>query len=201
MVCVRKKDEGMRLCVDYRELNKKTVPERHPCIPRIKEALGRLGGNPWLSVFDQGKAYHQGFIGKQSQPLQALNAPANFQRFMENGLRELRDEMCIPWLDDIIVFSESFSEHIEHLSKILQRLKSREVKLKEATCKLFKREVSFLGRLFSKDGYQMDPKVTSAVTAMKHVRPKTVGEVRRLMGTIGVYRRHIKDFARISKSI
>ena len=97
VVCVRKKDGGMRLCVDYRELNKKTetVPDRHP-IPRIKEALGRLWGNLWLNVFDQGKAYHQEFIGKQSQPLPALNAPANFQRFMENGLRELRDEICIP---------------------------------------------------------------------------------------------------------
>ena len=95
MFCARKKDGGMRLCVHYRELNKKTVPDRHP-IPRIKEALGRLGGNLWFSVFDQGKAYHQGFIGKQSQPLPALNAPANFQRFMENGFRELLDEMCIP---------------------------------------------------------------------------------------------------------
>ena len=63
----------MKLCVDYTELNKKTVPDRHP-IPRIKEALVLLGGNSWLSVFDQGKAYHQGFIGKQSQPLPALNA-------------------------------------------------------------------------------------------------------------------------------
>ena len=176
------------------------MPDRHPIL-RIKEALGRLGGNLWFSVFDQGKAYHQGFIGKQSQPLPALNAPANFQRFTENGLRELRDEMFIPWLDDIIVFSESFSGHIEHLSKVLQRLKNSEVKLKAATCKLFKLEESFLGRLVSKDGYQMDPKVTSAVTAMKYVRPKTVEEVRRLMGSLGVYRRHIKDFARISKSI
>ena len=93
VVCVRKKDGGMRLCVDYRELNKKTVPDLHP-IPRIKEALGRLGGNSWFSIFDQGKPYHQGLISKQNQPLPPLNAPANFQRFMEDGLRELRDEMC-----------------------------------------------------------------------------------------------------------
>lgn len=66
--------------------------------------------------------------------------------------------------------------------------------MKAATCKLFKREVS-------KDGYQMDPKVTSAVTAMEYVRPKTVEEVRRLIRPLGVYHRHIKDFARISKSI
>ena len=66
--------------------------------------------------------------------------------------------------------------------------------MKAATRKLFKREVS-------KDGYQMDPKVTSAVTAMEYVRPKTVEEVRRLIRPFGVYHRHIKDFARISKSI
>ena len=61
VVCVRKKDGGMRLCVDYRELNKKTVQDRHP-IPRIQETLDNLGGNAWFSTLDQGKAYHQGFV-------------------------------------------------------------------------------------------------------------------------------------------
>ena len=65
VVCVRKKDGGMRLCIDYRELNKKTVPDRHP-IPHIQEALDSLGGKSWFSVLDQGKAYHQGFMGKYS---------------------------------------------------------------------------------------------------------------------------------------
>ena len=63
VVCVRKKDGGMRLCVDYRELNRNTVPDRHP-IPRIQETLDGLGGKSWFSVLDQGKAYHQGFMGK-----------------------------------------------------------------------------------------------------------------------------------------
>ena len=74
VVCVRKRDGGMRLCIDYRELNQKTVPDRHT-IPRIQEALDILGGKSWFSVLDQGKAYHQGFMGKYCPPLTALVTP------------------------------------------------------------------------------------------------------------------------------
>ena len=193
VVCVRKKDGGMRLCIDCRELNKKTVPDRHR-ISRIQEALDSLGGKSSFSVLDQGKAYHQGFIGENSQPLTAfvtpwgiyqwvripfghMNAPANFERFMENCLAELRDEMCIPYLDDVIVFSETFTEHVEHLRKVLRRLKSYGVKVKPRKCVLFKRDVSFLGRVISQDGYRIDPKATSSVTIMKNLKPRTVGEV------------------------
>ncbi len=207
----------MRLCVDYRALNKKTIQDRHP-IPRIQETLDNLGGNSWFSTLDQGKAYHQGFVSPGSQPLTAFvtpwglyecvripfgltNAPASFQRFMEGCIGELRDKIFIPYLDDIIVFSKTFEEHVEHVQLVLQKLQQHGVKLKPGKCKLFKRQVSFLGRIVSEQGYGIDPKATEAVTQLKGKSPQTVGEVRRIMGLLGVYRRHIQDFSKIAKPI
>ena len=217
VVCVRKKDGTMRLCVDYRALNKKTIQDRHP-IPRIQETLDNLGGNSWFSTLDQGKAYHQGFVSPDSQPFTAFvtpwglyewvripfgltNAPASFQRFMEECLGDLRDQICIPYLDDIIVFSKSFEEHVEHVRLVLQKLQQHGVKLKPGKCRLFKRQVSFLGRIVSEKGYNIDPKATEAVILLKSKIPRTVGEVRRVIGLLGVYRRHIKDFSKIAKPI
>ena len=217
VVCVRKKDQSLRLCVDYRELNRKSCADRHP-IPRIQETLDNLGGSWWFSVLDQGKAYHQGFLKPESQSLTAFitpwglyewiripfglsNAPASFQRFMETCLGDLRDEICIPYLDDIIVFSPSFDDHIDHLRRVFQRLKEHGVKLKPKKCTVFKREVVFLGRVVSKEGYKLDPSTTAPILRLKDTPPKTVNEVRKLMGFLNYYRRYIANFSRIAKPI
>ena len=97
---------------------------------------------------------------------------------MERCLGELRDKVAIPYLDDIIVFSRSFKEHVEHLRTVLQRLRKHGVKLKPRKCSLFKREVQFLGRVVSGDGYRMDPGCVRAVEKLKEQIPKPLGEVR-----------------------
>ena len=121
VLCVRKKDRSLRLCIDYRQLNSKTIRDSHP-LPRVQDALESLVGNQWFSLLDQGKAYHQGFVSSGSRhktafatpwgqyewvrlPMGLKNAPGEFQRFMERCLDDLKDDICIPYIHDIVVFS------------------------------------------------------------------------------------------------
>ena len=217
VICVRKKDGSLRLCVDYRLLNSKTVPDRHP-LPRIQDLTDSLGGYNWFSILDQGKAYHQGFIAEGSRHLTAFttpwglyewvrmpfglsNAPAAFQRSMEEMLDTLRDECCIPYLDDVLCFSKSFHEHVQVLRRVLQALQHHGVKLKPEKCELFREEVRYVGRLVSADGVRVDPKDIEAVQVLKNKRPQTVGEVRQLLGFLSYYRTYVQDFSRLAKPL
>ena len=82
-------------------------------------------------------------------PMGLKNAPGEFQRFMEHCLDGLRDDICIPYIDDIIVFSQTFEDHVDHIRKVLRRLREHGVKLKPKKCRLFKREVNYLGQCVS----------------------------------------------------
>lgn len=217
IVCVRKKDGNLRLCCDYRELNKKSIPDRHP-IPRIQDMLNTLKGSAWFSVLDQGKAYHQGFLEESSRPLTAFitpwglyewvripfglsSAPAEFQRSMEECLVGLRDEICLPYLDDNLLHSKTFENHLHDLRKVLQRYQSHGVKLTPRKCELFKNQVRFLGRMVTKDGHTMDPADIAPVQALKQRTPTTIGEMRKLLGFISYYRNYIANFSRIAKPL
>ena len=217
VVIVRKKSGEIRLCCDFRSLNSKTIGDCHP-LPRVQETLDNLGGKQWFSVMDQTRAYYQGYVEEGSRakaafvtpwgfyqwvriPVGLMNAPGCFQRHMEEVLGDYRDDFVIPYLDDIIIFSDSFDEHIEHIRKVLRRLRERGLKLKLGKCGFFKQEVKFLGRVVGRDGYRMDDDSVKAVTALKDFTPTTIGHVRHLLGLLGYHRRHVKNFARLAKPL
>lgn len=217
IVCVRKKDGSLRLCVDYRELNQKSIPDRHP-IPRVQDMLNSLSGSAWFSVLDQGKAYHQGFLEESSRPLTAFitpwglyewvripfglsSAPAEFQRSMEECLTGLRDESSQPYLDDNLVHSKSFEDHLRDMKDVLRRYQAHGVKLTAKKCEVFKDKVKFLGKIVSKDGYCMDPAELAPVQALKDRKPETVGDLRKMLGFLSYYRPYIANFSRIAKPL
>ena len=134
-------------------------------------------------------------------PFGLWNAPAEFQRYMENCLEGLRDDICVPYLDDVIIFSKTFDEHVENVRTVLRRLRSHGIKLKAKKCRLFEKEVNYLGRIVSADGYRVDSSNTKAVLTLKETKPKTVGDVRKLLGLLGYYRRYIQDFSRIAQPL
>ena len=217
MVLVRKKDGSLRLCCDFRRLNKKTVPDKHP-LPRVQASLDSLGGNKWFSVLDQSRAYYQGYVSEEDRhktafitpwglyqwvriPFGLTNAPATFQRYMEETVHDFRDKFAIPYLDDVIVYSGSFDDHLLHLEKVLQKCIERGLKLNLKKCKFFESSVKFLGRIVSADGYRMDDDSIKAAVALKGFVPKNVSDVRHILGLLGYHRRHIQNFSSRAKPI
>jgi transposase InsO family protein len=216
IVCVRKKDQTLRLCIDYRMLNKKIVPDKQP-IPKIQELFDSLGGQAYFSTLDMAKAYHQGYVKEEFRkytafstpwalyewiriPMGISNAPPVFQRYINQILTGLRDKACVAYLDDILVFGRTFEEHCQNLKLVLARLRTKGVKLRADKCFLFHEEVKYLGRLISKHGHRPDPKDASVLDKFK-TAPKNVGELRTLLGFLGYYRQYVKDFAKRFKPI
>ena len=92
-----------------------------------------------------------------------MNAPAGFQSFLEHCVEGIGDELVIPYLDDLIIYSATFEGHLNHCQQVFQRLRKFGMKVKASKCQLFKKEVSYLSRLASSDGYTADPKNVAAV--------------------------------------
>ena len=113
----------------------------------------------------------------------------------------MRDVICIPYLDDVLVYSDSFEDHLQHLKKVLKCLCQNGIKLKASKCNLFQQKIRYLGRIVSGEGFQTDLADTATVKSLKEKTPSTVGEVHKLLGFLGYFRSFIRDFARIAKPL
>ncbi|KAL0551627.1 hypothetical protein IC582_010716 [Cucumis melo] len=209
---VKKKDGSMRLCIDYRELNKVTVKNRYP-LPRIDDLFDQLQGATVFSKIDLRSGYHQLRIKDEDVPKTAFrsryghyefivmsfgltNAPAVFMDLMNRVFREFLDTFVIVFIDDILIYSKTKAEHEEHLRMVLQTLRDNKLYAKFSKCEFWLKQVSFLGHVVSKAGVSVDPAKIEAVTGW--TRPSTVSEVRSFLGLAGYYRRFVENFSRIA---
>ena len=135
------------------------------------------------------------FYECETMPFGATNAPATFQRLMDNFLGELNMN-CIVYLDDIIIFSQDAVSHIERLEAVLQKLAKAGLKLKPSNCEFFKKRIKYLGHIVPEEGVSTDPKKVEAV--LNWPAQKTVYDVRAFLGFVGYYRRFIKGFSKVA---
>ena len=215
VVIVKKKDGTARFCVDYRRLNDVTRKDAYP-LPRIETCLDALGGARYFSTFDLRSGYHQvrmnsadadktSFVTRQGTfrfkvlPFGLTNAGATFQRVMDVAMSGLNFSICLVYLDDIILFSSTVTEHLERLKCVLSSLRKANLKLKPSKCCLLHREVSFLGHVVSGHGIATDPEKIRAV--VEWPVPRSVTEVRAFLGLCSYYRRFVESFALIASPL
>ena len=213
VVMVRKKDGSLHFCVDFRQLNAATVKDAHP-LPRIDDLRDALHGAKWFSTLDLKNGYWQVPITEQDKaktafrtssgqlfefnqvPFGLCNAPATFSRLMDRILAGLHWETCLFYLDDIIVFSSTWEEHLARLRQVFERLRHANLKLGADKCTFAAKEVNYLGHRVTEDGLLPDSSLLAAIREIPP--PKTATEVRFFLGLAGYYRCYVKGFAAIA---
>lgn len=209
---VKKKSGELRMCVDYRALNKITVKNSYP-LPRISELLDRLHGAVCFSKIDLRSGYHQIRISEEDVektafktryghfeflvlPFGLCNAPATFMRMMHDIFHDYLDSFVIIYLDDILVYSRTPEEHLRHVRLVLERLRAAKLFAKKEKCTFAAAEVEFLGHVVSQDGIKMDGAKVKAIVDWP--QPMTVTDLRSFLGLANFYRRYIRDFSAIA---
>ncbi|CAL9702845.1 unnamed protein product [Knipowitschia caucasica] len=209
VVLVKKKGGQWRFCIDYRRLNAVTIKDSHP-LPRVDDSLDALAGSMWFSTLDFSNGYWQvevaeedrekttfttgrGIYQWRAMPMGLSNSPATFQRMMELVLRGLPWHTCLVYLDDILIFSRTFEDHLGHLGEVLTRIDLAGLRLNSSKCHFAKDHVVFFGHVVSRDGLRPDPRNTDKVRLWP--TPTSAAEVRAFVGLCSYYRRFVQNFS------
>ena len=214
-VLIMKNDGRYRITTNFKKLNALTVKDAYP-LPRIDDALDLLGGSKYFTVVDANCGFFQvlmddsardkvvmisfeGTYGYKRMPLGLINSPSTFQRLMDILLAGLKWKCCIVYMDDIIIFSKTFEDHIRDLRAVFTRLREAGLTLKLTKCTFARDTLPYLGYIISRNGIKPNPEKVKAVTEM--IPPENISAVRSFLGMLGFFRMFIKDFAKIAKPL
>eukprot|EP00253_Pinus_taeda_P019316 PITA_19316 len=212
---VRKKDGTLRMCIDYRQLNKLTIKNKYP-LPRIDELFDQVKGAEVFSKIDLRSGYHQIRIKDEDiakttfktryghyefvvLPFGLTTAPATFMCLMNSVFHQFLDKFVLIFIDDILIYSRSKEEHEEHLRMVLQTLREHQLYAKLSKCDFYKEEIQYLGHVISQEGIAVDPEKIK--TILEWPVPKDVADIRSFMGLAGYYRRFVEGFSRVAYPI
>ncbi|KAJ8063485.1 hypothetical protein OCU04_007361 [Sclerotinia nivalis] len=212
---VKKPNGDLRFCVDYCALNNLSMKDRYP-LPLTKKSLNNLKGMKYftkidiISVFNnirikEGQEYLTTFCTRFGLfetlviPFGLTGAPAMFQRFINDTLREYLDIFCTAYLDDILIYSKTRSEHIKHIQKVLDALRKAGLYANLSKYEFLKPETKFLGLIVNREGIRMDPAKIKTIIDWK--TPKNLTDVQMFIGFSNFYRRFIRDFSSIIRSM
>ncbi|XP_027075821.1 uncharacterized protein [Coffea arabica] len=208
-------DGTLRLYIDYRGLNNVTIKNKY-LLRHIDELFDQLQGAMVFSKLDLRQGYYQLLIRKEdvsktafnSQyghyeftviPFGLTNAPAAFMHLMHRIFKSYLDRFIVVFINDILVYSKTHEEHVQHLKEILQTLRDHQLYVKFSKCEFWLENVSFLGHVISKEGIAVDPAKIEAVTEWK--RPDNPTKIRSFLGLAGYYWRFIKDFSKLTSPL
>ena len=212
IVLVKKKNGTWRMCIDFRQINAKSIPDAYP-LPRIHHILNRLRNAQYISCLDLKNGYWQipmevnsrkytaftvpgrGLYQWKVMPFGLHSAPATFQRALDRVLGADLEPHAFAYLDDIIITAATLEQHFDVLREVLKRLRDACLRINPEKCEFFKDEVKYLGHLVTREGIRTDPDKVAAVRNLP--APTTVRELRRCLGMASWYRRFVPEFSRV----
>jgi len=210
-----KGNKRWRLVIDFRALNEKTLGDAYP-LPNISDILDQIGSAKYFSVFDLASGFHQipmseadapktafstpfGHYEFKRMPFGLKNAPATFQRLMDRVLSGLQGIELFVYLDDIVIYASSLTEHNKKFNKLAERLRNANLRLQPDKCEFLRKEVVYLGHVINETGVKPDPKKIEAVSNFP--RPKNTKHIKQFLGLAGYYRRFLSNFSKTARPL